>query len=311
MSGVLLGTILTTGQLAEAGVSRAVAARRVANGLWQRPSRGVYVTHARELSGLDLGRVAHALSGGPAVVTGLVACRELGLRWVPPSLRVLALVDAEGRTPSSGRVTLRRTDELAELPTWRRAGVDLAHADRAVVDAARELTGLQDVRGVVLGAVADGWADPGALRLLLDRTQRNGSGLARRAIEDARRGCASPPEAELVDELIGCGRPFYANPELVLDGQLIGTPDVYLPGTGLGGEVDSVERHGSAYGMESTYDRHERFAAARVELVHLSVSRIRRDPAEAARHLLSRAAARPPGAEPAGVVVIPKGPLMR
>jgi hypothetical protein len=306
-----LPRIVTTELLADAGVPRAVAARHVRAGRWQRPARGVYVTDARELTGLDLGRVARALTGGRVVVTGLVACRELGLRWVPGSSGVLVLVGAQVRTPSSGCVALRRTTDLATLPTWLRAGVDLAHPERAVVDAARELTRLRDVRGVVLGAVADRWVEPDGLRLLLDRTQRNGSGLCRRAIEDARRGCASPPEAELVDELIGCGRPFYANPALFLDGQAIGTPDAYFPGTGLGGEVESVERHGSEDGVETTYDRHERFAAAGVELAHLSVRRIRRDPAEAAGYLLSRVAARPPGAEPPGLVVLPRGPLLR
>ena len=35
------------------------------------------------------------------------------------------------------------------------------------------------------------------------------------------------------------------------------------------------------------------------------------DPAEAARYLLHRAAARPPGSEPTGLVVVPRGPMMR
>lgn len=213
--------------------------------------------------------------------------------------------------PSSDRVTLRRTKEFEDLQTWRRAGLDLAAAERAIVDGARELLDLRDVRGVVLGAVADTWAEVDGLRRQLDRTQQNGSGLTRRALLDAERGCASPPEAELVDGLVGCGVPFYVNPELRLHGRLLGSPDIYLPGLGTGGEVDSVERHEEDdAGVESTYDRHERITGAGVDLVHLSVRRIRRDVDEAVRYLLQRARQRR-DPEPAGLTVIPRGPLLQ
>lgn len=181
-----------------------------------------------------------------------------------------------------------------------------------VIDAARELSNLRDVRGVVLGAVADGWAAPEELRLVLDGTACNGSGLARRALTDAVRGCASPPEAELVDALVGCGRPFYVNPQLLVDGAPLGSPDVWFPDCGLGGELDSVERHGNAADVENTYDRHERLTDWGVELAHVSVRRIRRDAAGAATWLLSRAAAAAGTASPPkALVVVPRGPLLR
>ncbi len=304
--------ILTTKQLLSAGFRDGMAKRQVLAGHWQRPARGVYVTHARELTGLELGHAAAALAGDRVVLSGLVVVRELGLRWVPSSPGVLALVDAEVRTPSSGRITLRRTKQFDALQTWRRDGLELAPAERAVIDAARELSNLRDVRGVVLGAVADRWATPADLRVVLDGTARNGSGLVRRALTDADRGCASPPEAELVDALIGCGRPFYVNPQLLVDGALLGSPDVWFPDCGLGGEVDSAERHGSDGDVENTYDRHERMSARGIELAHVSVRRIRRDATEAAAWLLGRAAAAVQTASPPkGLVVVPRGPLLR
>ena len=305
------GGVVTAAQLRAAGCSPRLGERQVRAGAWQRPARGVYVVHARELTGLDLGRAAAALAGTRTVVSGLVAVRELGLRWVPPSPRVLALVEPTVRTPSSGRVVLRRTTDLGAVPTWSRRGVELATAQRAVVDAAREVSSLRDVRGVVLGAVADGWADVAGLRAELERTQRNGSGLTRRALRDAERGCASPPEAELVDELVGCGVPFLVNPQLWLHGSLLGIPDVWCVGRGIGAEVESDERHGAPGQVETTYDRHERMTAPGLDLVHLSVRRIRRDPAEAARHLLARTRSRSAAPEPAGLVVVPRGPLLR
>ncbi len=200
----------------------------------------------------------------------------------------------------------------AQLETWTRDGHRLAPVARAVVDGARGLS-LRDARGVVLGAVADRWADADDLRAHLDATQRNGSGLVRRAVVDAARGCASPPEAEVVDRLLGCGLPFYVNPELRLDGRRLGLPDIWFLGLGLGGEVESQERHGEDEQVESTYDRHERMTSCGIGLVHLSVRRIRRDPGAAAEHLVRQAVARKwSGAgEPAGLVVVPRGPLLR
>jgi hypothetical protein len=307
------GGIITTADLAAAELDPAIAARQVRAGSWQRPARGVYVTSDRVLTGLDLGRVAGRLTGSRVVISGLVVLRELGLRWLPESEQVLALVSPEVRTPSSGRVVLQRTKELGALQTWRRGDLELAPVERAVVDAARETTGLRDVRGIVLGAAADSWAAPDDLDRVLATMQRNGSGLTRRAIGDARRGAASPPEAELVDALVGCGLPFYVNPDLLLDGRFLGSPDVYLPGLGLGGEVESRERHGDDDDVETTYDRHERITAHGIELVHLSVRRIRYDVTEAAIHLLSRVPERRrlTRAEPAGLVVVPRGPLLR
>lgn len=307
------GGMVTTAQLVAAELDPRVAERQVRRRSWQRPARGVYVPHCRPLTGLDLGHVAGKVAGQRVVVSGLVVLRELGLRWLPASKDVLALVAADLRTPGNGRVVLRRTEGLDSLQTWRRGGVELAPVDRAVVDAAREVESLRDVRGIVLGAVADRWADVDDLERVLGTTQRNGSALARRAIEDARRGAVSPPEAELVDELVGCGFPFYVNPELVLDGRSLGSPDVYLVGLGLGGEVDSQERHGADDDVENTYDRHERISAGGIELVHLSVGRIRRSVSEAAGHLLHQARTRALLAhpEPPGLMVVPRGPLLR
>lgn len=306
--------IVTTPDLLAAGLDPRIAERQVRAGHWQRPARGIYVPHDQPLSGLLLGRVAGLLASERVVVSGLVVLRELGLRWLPASDEVLGLVDPAVRTPSSGRVVLRRTARLDQLQTWQRSGVVLAPAPRAVVDAARAQGSLREVRGIVLGAVADGWADADGLDRILSTTQRNGSGLTRRALTDARRGAVSPPEAELVDALIGCGIPFYVNPELRLGGRLLGSPDIWLAGLGLGGEVESRERHErDATLVESTYDRHERMTSPGIELVHLSVQRIRRDVAAAAAYLLSRGRdrLRLPQREPLGLEVVPRGPLLR
>lgn len=281
----------------------------MAAGRWQRGARGIYLPRPGPPAAGDLVEAAGVHVKGPFVVTGCLVLAELRLRWLPPMTGVHVLVPDSVRTTSSHRVRVTRTADFDRVQTWSRYEARLADASRALVDAARFAPTLREARGIVLGGVADGWAAPDDLRAILDAGQRNGSGIARRVIRDAERGCASPPEAELVDALVGRGVPFLVNPQLWLGGVLLGSPDVWLVGTAVGGEVDSAERHEGERQVESTYDRHERYAAAGIDLVHLSVRRIRRDVGEAAAHLLRRAAAG--SSPPPGLVAVPRGPVLR
>lgn len=303
-----LPRVVTSAGLATAAIPNDLAERAVRDKQWQRGARGIYLTHAAPPTDDELCQVARALVGEEFVVTGLVVLRALDLPWLPLDRRIHVLVPTDTRRTSSVLVRVTRTSSYDALDTWVRHGTRFADPARATVDAGRCLTGLQDVRGVVLGSVGRRRATAEELTIVLDAGQRNGSALTRRAIRDAERGCASPPEAELVDALVGRGRPFYVNPELWLDGVPLGSTDIWLLGTGTGSEVESQERHGDATGVENTYDRHERITEPGIQLVHLSVGRIRRDVAAAADHLLTRAAAGPP--PPPGLVIVPKGPLL-
>jgi hypothetical protein len=302
------------GHLLARGLSREAVDREVALGRWQRPARAVLVSHADPLTDVERVEVGRAHAGEDAVLTGGVVLRRLGLRWVPASDSVRLLVPADQHTRSSGIVVLRRTEGLAELETWSWWGGRVAHAERAVYDEAMATRTLRDVRGLVLGAVADGWATPQGLMDLVVAGQRNGSALVRRAALDAARGCASPPEAELVDGLVGRGLPFLVNPGLYLHGVLLGYPDVYPVGLGLCGEVQSRERHGSEADEESTYDRDERFAGHGLATSHLSVRLIRADLGGAVERFLAAARRRlalPPHLrEPPGLEVRPRGPVL-
>jgi hypothetical protein len=301
--------VLTLQTITEAGLCARWAARQARRGCWQCLARGVYVIHDGPISDLTYGHAGAAYAGPTGIVSGLVPLRMLGLRWLPAVENVRVLVPDQVRRPDSKRVCLTRTTGLGELTTWSRGGLRLAPPDRAMIDAARDLSDLREIRGIVLGGVADKHASVADLRCILDAGQRNGSALTRRAIGDAERGCASPPEAELVDGLIGCGEPFLVNPEVWYGDILVGQPDVHFLGRAGTGEVESVERHGSLEDRESTYDRHERWVAYGCEPTHLSVRRIRADVGEAARHLLSQVRDSAPW--PSGLRVVPRGPVLR
>lgn len=303
-----LPSVMTSSDLARHGVSNDLAERRATARVWQRGARGIYLTHAQPPSDAELVEIARRHVGEEFVVSGTVVLRALELPWLPAERTIHVLVPLHVRRSSSRLVRVTRVRRYGELQTWMRYGARFADAARATVDAARAQQRLRDVRGVVLGAVAKPCCSPDELGTALRSGSRNGSALVRRAVKDARRGCASPPEAEVVDELVGRGVPFYVNPELWVDGELVGISDVWLVGTGTGGEIESQEWHGDDATIETTYDRHERYADQRLQLVHLSVRRVRADTREAVEHLLTRARTGPPA--PPGLVVVPRGPLL-
>lgn len=313
--------VVTAPELRRAGVDLSVVARLVRRGQWTRLWRGTYLTAAHAPGPLALahGAVKHVAaapgrtrSNAAPVVTGLAGAAALGLRWVPPVDRVQVLVDRDVQRRSTDRVLVRRAHDLSGVATWSWGGVAVAEAARLVVDGARECRTLRDVRGLVLGAVADGYAAPADLLALLDAGATGGTAWCRRATRDAQRGAASPPEAELVDGLVGRGRPFYVNADVHVLGRFVGRFDVYLVGTGVGGEMDSKERHGDADLLDDTLLRHERAGAHGLTLVHVTPSRYRADPAAFAARLLAAVADRERRGipEPAGLVVTARGPLL-
>ncbi len=305
-AAVRTGPVMTTQTLGAAGADRLLRKRIVRAGHLVPVLRGIYALDEpgpRE-------RVHAAVErGGPgAIVTGLWAARWLGLRWVPPSDRPQVLIPAERRRTSSSKVLIRRAHDHHNVVTWTHDDLRVAHAARAVVDGCRELARLNDVRGLVLGAVADRWCTAEELSDLLSRGAVGGTAHARRAVLDAERGAASPPEAELIDTLLRRRVSFVANPALWVDGQLVGRPDVYLLGTGVGGELDSKERHAEAELLDATLQRHGRFAHAGLWLEHVTPARFRRDPDAYVDLLLARAAVH---REPAGLRVVHVGPVQR
>lgn len=314
--------VVTAAELVSAEVDPSVVRRLVARGRWTRLWRGVYLTaaHAAGPAVLAHAAVKHAAQEpdrrGPApqpIVSGLAGARALGMRWVPDGQQVQVLVGPHVQRPSNDQVLVRRTADLAEVVPWQWHGVRVADAARIVVDGARECGSLRDVRGLVLGAVADGHADPETLTRLLDRGAVGGTSWARRAVRDAVRRAASPPEAELVDDLIGCGRPFYVNAGLSVRGRFVGIADVYLVGTGVGGEMDSKEVHGDADRLDDTLVRHDTFTGAELSLVHVTPNRYRADPVAFHDRLLAAVDDRQRRGlgEPEGLVVTPRGPLLR
>ncbi len=281
---------------------------------WQRPVSGIYVVDDRPLTDVVKAHVAVKHAGHGAVVTGLFAARWLSLRWVPPSTQVHVLIDTRRRRRGSeGFVLVRRFHDVARLPTWTYENLRVAPVPQVVVDAARELSELRDVRGLVLGAIADDRCTVAQVRAVLDGGAIPHTALARRACLDAERGAASPPEAELVDGLLRYGVPFHCNVEVWLNGQFLGVADVWLVGTGVGGEVDSREHHAARDKLDETLVRHSRFEHAGLSLCHVTPTRYRAAPHVFHQALFDEVARRERLGlrEPEGLVLKPRGPLLQ
>ena len=116
-----------------------------------------------------------------------------------------------------------------------------------------------------------------------------------------------------MDELLRRRVAIWVNPELHVDGVVVGSPDVYVRGAGVGGELDSDERHGPRELLDMTLRRDRRFTRAGLLLEHVIPRRFRSDPAGYVYLLLATAPDRRAGpgpAEPSGLPVVPRGPLL-
>jgi hypothetical protein len=306
-----LPQVVTVADLRAAGVDPDVARRAVAAGTWRDLLPGAWLRAFDEPRRDQVQQAALGVLGPGAMLSGVDACLALELRDVPADPLTTVLVGPSVQRDLGPQVRLVRTADVPDF--FVRAGRRFAEPQRAVLDAARSCDVLQDVRALVLAAVADCWVSVDGTREALDAGPRRGSALCRRALIDAELGAASAPEAEAADVVrpeVARRRlpPFVLNRELWLDGRLLGAPDGWLPGLGLGWELDSVRHHGSSAGLDATLRRHDGFTRAGLELLHLTPARLRRDPRAFVLELRDRVAVRAAMAapEPPGLVLGPR-----
>lgn len=306
--------LVTRAALVKGGLDDDLGDRLHRAGGWQRLAPSTYLTAGAAPSDAQLVAAALAHVGVDAVITGLVACRALTIPDAPADGAVEVLVPASRRRVSSDRVRVQPTTRPPAY--WVEGGVRYAEPHRAVIDAARRLTSLRDVRALVCAAVCSGHCDVAGLRRELDSGRRGGSAVCRRALLDAAAGARSAPEAELADVAVAAVRdgrlpPFLLNPTLLVDGVVVGEPDGWFAGLGLGWEVDSRRHHAEDDDFDDTLARHDRYARHGLQLLHVTPRRLRLTGAAYADVLADAVAARRAVAspEPSGLVVRPSGPL--
>ncbi|NES17014.1 MULTISPECIES: type IV toxin-antitoxin system AbiEi family antitoxin domain-containing protein [Micromonospora] len=277
--------VVTRAQLLAAGFDDMYLYRQTRRGLWQRVLPATYGLFTGELTD-EQRRISAALyAGRDAQLTGLAALAWYGFRYSPRSPAVQLIVPHHARRKSSGHAVIARAlalDGKARQTRW----YPVCSPARAVVDAARDLRQLREVRAIVAESVQRGFTDLAALDEEIRRARRSRTALIRKAFSEVVSGTRSAPEAEL-RECLSASRLLPAirwNPRLLTaDGRTLPTPDGYLPEAAVALEVDSQEYHFRPDDWARTLDRHNELSRLGVLILHFTPAQIRREPARVRR----------------------------
>jgi hypothetical protein len=287
---------IARGQAMACGLTEAALKYRLRpGGPWQKIIPGVYLA-AGGITAKQREMAALLHAGPRSVLTGSAAVRRYGLR-PPSSTTVDVLVPVEVRRQSTSFVRVQRS---ARMPSQIRTTgqIRFAAPGRAVADAARALTTLRDVRALVSDAVQKRVCSIKVLRTELDEGPVVGSGLLRRALADVTKGIRSVTEGDLKLILKRARVPTPMFNARLFDGDtLISVVDCWWPDAGVAGEVDSREYHYRADDWQRTIRRHDRLVAHGFLVLHFTPQRMKEEPEEIVREILSalaQGAARPP-----------------
>jgi hypothetical protein len=242
--------------------------------------------------------MAALLYAGPgSLITGPVALMHHSIRNNGITDVIDVLIPAERRRESTRFVKLHRTTRMP-VRTCSVGPARLALAPRAVVDTARLLTDLRDVRAVVADAVQLGRCTVGELAGELSDGPIKGSAQLRSVLAEVADGIRSTAEGDL-RSLIKAARlpaPLF-NPSLYDGDVFLGKPDVWWPEAGIAVEVDSRAWHLSPEDWDRTRRRHDLMGAAGIVVLHFSPRELRSQPGMVTKRIqdaLAKGLARPP-----------------
>jgi hypothetical protein len=229
--------VIAHGQAAECGMTNRVVYYRVrAAGPWQVLLPGVYLTHTGQ-SDEEAREIAALLYAGPgSVLTGEAALRrhDLTAYWPGRDAKdrgrsVDVLVPLANRRSDAGFVRLHRTGRLPR--GFCVAGeARFAFPPRAVADAVRPMTDLNDVRAVVAEAVQRGRCSITHLAEELADGPMRGSALLRQGLAEVAEGVRSAVEGDLRALIVKARLPTpMFNPRLIVGGEFLAQPDCWWP----------------------------------------------------------------------------------
>jgi hypothetical protein len=277
-------SVVSRAQALRAGLSRhAIGYRLRDGGPWRSLLPAVYLTLSGAPSQAQRETAAVLYAGPHAMITGAAALRFYEFEQIPRQDGdfVDLLVPARLQRSSAGCVRVHRTSHMP--PMWAKGPSARRYAcpARAVVDTARWLTDLREVRALVGDAVQNRHC---AIAQLADELRAGGTpngALLRKVIAEAANGVRSAPEAELRDLIIKARMPLpLFNPRLYLpSGRFIACPDAWWPEAGVAIEIDSRQWHMAPDDWERTMTRHSDLGQYGIVTLHATPHQLRTAPA--------------------------------
>ncbi|NKE58116.1 hypothetical protein FXN61_15270 [Lentzea sp. PSKA42] len=229
-------------------------------------------------------------AGPGAVVSGAEACRRHGLPARGAEIHVLV----PGSVRGSGSLIVERASPMP--PPADVGGFPVVRAERAVVDACRQMRSVDEATALVAAAIQKGRCTPESLRAEA-RTNRYGTKLVRAVLKELGRAeSVAERDARRLSRRIRLTTPHWNVTIADSDGLIIGRPDAWYDDVGLAWEIDSKAFHYGPRDYERTLARNSRYAAAGILVVQTLPTRLRDNPDAVARELKkahAAAAARP------------------
>ncbi len=264
------------------------------DGPWQAVLPGVYRERRGALSDQQRAVAAFLYAGRAIAITGTAAIAWHGAP-VKHNEFVDVLVPLHQKRCDAGFARLHRTS-VEPGALYADGAVVYAPLDRAIVDAARRLTDLPQIRELVASAVQRGKVLVPHIARELDRAgPAAGSARLRLALTEVADGVRSTAEADLRTLIIQARlpTPLY-NPDLYVGGKFLARPDAWWPEAGVAVEVDSMAWHLLPADYERTQVRHDRMIAQGIRVLHFAPKHLRvakRDVAQQIRSTLAIALA--------------------
>jgi hypothetical protein len=246
------------------------------DGKWQKLLPGVYLTVTGKPTAEQRLVAARLYAGQRSAVTGPAATRLHRLRTPGPDV-IDVLIPWSVKRQSTGFVRIHRTRRMPRV--FRTGAIIFAEPARAVADAARLFTSLDDVRSVVAEAVQKQACSIAEIGLELEHGGSHDSARLRAALAEVTAGVRSVAEARFRQRVLKSDLPTPTFNVFLraADGTDIGEVDVWWAEAGVSAEIDSQEYHFYRDGWLRTDAKRGRLLKHGVFPHNIAPSRVERD----------------------------------
>lgn len=270
--------VVRSNHLERLGMSRSTIARRCERGgPWQRLLPGVVLLRNGTPSHRHRARGALVFSGRRSVLTGRAALRCHGFgNW---SGAVHVLVDANRRVQSTGFVLVERTTRFPEPE--ERGGVECAPLPRALLDAARRSSTVDEARALIAEVVQRGGVTVADLVRELDAGSPRGASRVRRVLHEVAANVHSVAEIQAREVWKKSGLPTMHFNRKIADrsGNFIAMPDGWIDEAAFAWDIDSLDWHLAPKHYRLTVERRTRMQNHGIIVLPTLPSAVRDDPA--------------------------------